>query len=67
MKMEMVVDIPAALMECCELAAHCKLPSSSYAELMKKAKEMSELHGDFSVYQYNKIEKKITRIQRSPR
>ena len=64
MKKEMVVNIPAALLECCELAAHCKLPSSSYAELMKKAKEMSELNGDVSVYFYNAKEKKIRKEER---
>ena len=65
-KDEMILDLPAALMECCELAAHCKLSRSNAAELMKKAKEMSELHGDCCVYNYNEEEKKIKRIQRFP-
>ena len=64
MKKEMILYILAALMECCELAAHCKLPSSSYAELMKKAKEMSELNGDVAVYFYNAKEKKIRKEER---
>ena len=51
---EMVVELPAALMECCELAACCKLPSSSTTELRKKAKNMSELFGDYHLYNYNK-------------
>ena len=64
MKREMIIELPSALMECCELAAHCKIPSSSAAELMKKAKDMSELHGDCFVYNYNKKEKTIERIRR---
>ena len=63
-KKEMILQIPVALMECCELAAHCKIPSSSTAELMKKAKEMSELHGEWFVWNYNEIEKRIERIRR---
>ena len=51
---EMVVELPAALMECCELAACCKLPSSSTTELRKKAKNLSELFGDYHLYNYNK-------------
>ena len=42
---EVVVELPAALMECCEMAAFCEMPSSSTASLMKTAKDMSELFG----------------------
>ena len=51
---EMGVDLPTALVECCLLASVCGLPSSSTAELMKKAKDMSKLFGDSHVH------KKIT-------
>ena len=67
MKKEMILSLPRALMDCCELAAHCKLPSSTFEELMQKAKEMTLLHGDVRVYDYNKTEKRLKRIQQRQR
>ena len=56
MEKEMVVDLPVALVECCIMASACNLPT---AELMKEAKDMSELFGDFYVYMYKKAEGQI--------
>ena len=58
-KKEMILRLPAALMECCEMAAHCKIPSSSTAELTKKAKEMSEHFGDCYVHSYMEMKKRM--------
>ena len=63
-KREMILDLPDALMECCELVTHSKLPNSSAAELMKQAKDMSELLGDCFVYNYAKKGKTIEMIER---
>ena len=62
-RIEMVRYLPGALMDCCELAALCKLPRSNALKLMKKAKEMSELQGDLFVYNYVKKENTIERIR----
>ena len=51
---EVVVELPAALMECCEMAAFGELPSRSTARLMKKAKDMSELFGANHMHLYMK-------------
>ena len=64
MRKEMIVQLPFAMLQCCYIAALCKLPSSSSAELMKKAKEMSELFGDFHVESYMNVEKMIKEIRR---
>ena len=61
-KKEMILQLPAALMECCEMAAHCKIPSSSTAELEKKAKEMSEHFGDCYVHNYMEMKKRMERV-----
>ena len=58
---EVIVHLPSALMECCETAAYCNLPSSSTAELRKKAKDMAELFADTIVYNYVEMEKRIVR------
>ena len=64
-KEEMILYIPSALMECCEMAAHCNKYKELNAEkLMKKAKEMSEQSGDCFVYNYQKKETKISKILR---
>ena len=73
---EMILQLPTALMECCEMAAHCNLtsssdedededavPSSSTAELMGKAKDMSKLFGDCFVYNYQKKTERISMIR----
>ena len=62
-KREMILHIPDVMVDCCELAVHCKLQDSNVAELMKKAKNMSELYGDLFIYNYHNREKKIERIQ----
>ena len=62
-KKEMIVKLPVALLACCWAAAHCKLPSSRTAELMKKAKDMSELFGYSFVYTYMRYEEDIQRIR----
>ena len=62
-KQEMVVHIPDVLLDCCELAACCKLQDSNSAELMKKAKDTYEQLGDVFVYGYNNWVKKMKRIQ----
>ena len=64
MRKEMIAQLPFAMLQCCYIAALCKLPSSSSAELMKKAKEMSELFGDFHVESYMNVEKMIKEIRR---
>ena len=62
-KKEMILKIPEALMVCCEMAAYCNLPSSNEAQLMRKAKDMSELFGDVFVYNYNVTVRRIARIR----
>ena len=54
--------IPAALLECCELAAHLRIPSSKTKEMKNKAGEMAALFGDVHLYNYDKKCKKIARI-----
>merc|ERR1711884_111721 len=54
---EVVVELPAALMECCEMAAYCELPSSSTAALMRTVKDMSELFGANHLNLYRKYSK----------
>eukprot|EP00092_Neocalanus_flemingeri_P001695 GFUD01001809.1.p1 GENE.GFUD01001809.1~~GFUD01001809.1.p1 ORF type:complete len:328 (+),score=123.53 GFUD01001809.1:77-985(+) len=61
-KKEMILEIPAALLECCELAAHLHIPPDKTAEMKKKAEEMSTQFGDVHLYNYNKKCKKIARI-----
>jgi len=62
-KKEMIVKIPSALMECCEMSAHCKrYKQMNSAALMEKAKEMSSMFGDCFLYNYQKTEKKIQRV-----
>ena len=56
------IQIPAALLECCELAAHLHLPPDTTAPMKKKAEEMSAQFGDVHLYNYNKKCKKIARI-----
>ena len=51
---EAIVQLPAALMECCQMAAYHNLPSSRTAELMKKAEDMSKLFGDDFFYGFIK-------------
>ena len=56
MKREMILYLSGALMDCCVAAAYCKLPSSSAAKLMKKAKDLSHLFGDLYIYEYHERE-----------
>ena len=56
---EVIVELPAALMECCEMAAFCKLPNfqANTTGLMKKAKDMSQRLGDAHMDLYEKYSK----------
>jgi hypothetical protein len=55
-------QIPSALLECCELAAHLRIPASKTEEMKNKAREMAAQFGDVNRYNYEKKCKKIARI-----
>ena len=58
---EIIVHLPVALMDCCETAAYHNLPSSRTAELMKEAKDMSELFGGPYINEYVEMEERVVR------
>jgi len=60
---EMLIEIPSALMECCELAAHLRIPTDKTEAMKKKAEEMSAQLGDVHMYNFNKKSKKIAKIR----
>jgi len=61
-KNEMILEIPNALMECCELAAHAKVPKEKTKALREKAGELANQFGDAHIYNFNKKCRKIDRI-----
>jgi len=58
---EMLAEIPGALMECVELAAHLGKAKET-KKLKSEAKEMAEKFGDVHLYNFNKKMQKITSI-----
>jgi len=65
-KEEVILNFPIALMECCDMAAHCKKFKQLNAErLMNKAKQMSEQYGDCFIFNYQKKEVKVKKLLRN--
>ena len=60
---ESIVDLPDALMEMCEIAAACKLPSSSTAEILNEAQVMSKLFGDNHIQTFMKAKENLEMTQ----
>ena len=60
---ESIVDLPDALMEVCEIAAACKLPSSSTAEILNEAQVMSKLFGDNHIHNFMKAKENLEMTQ----
>jgi len=58
---EMLAEIPGALMECVELAAHLGKAKET-KKLKSEAKEMAEKFGDVHLYNFNKKMQKIPSI-----
>ena len=64
---ESIVDLPDAMMEVCEIAAACKLPTSTTAELLNEAQVMSKLFGDNHARNYMEDKKNLDKKQRTMR